>query len=301
MLKHKSSRYLLNGTLRNNVEAHFVTFADRRYQISIKRICRQAKEMEVFASVLGASEFHLNSAFRHKFADQLNPSVRGFGYWVWKPQVILQRLEQIPDGDFLVYADAGCHLNPSGRNRLMDYFALASHGIGLVVFELSPEQTIRKWTKADLLDWFGVAVDSEFTLQSQVAAGILVMRNSLEIRSLFASWIRVYEEDWSLVDDTPSRLPNHVSFVEHRHDQSILTLLVRTRDVSILRDSEHYPPTHPSGSLDWSLLDRYPVHARRDLQRKKWRSPFRKWKKKARKWIGRLKHQISRIAARLVT
>ena len=30
---------------------------------------------------------------------------RGFGYWLWKPYIILRKLEELNDNDILVYID----------------------------------------------------------------------------------------------------------------------------------------------------------------------------------------------------
>ena len=37
--------------------------------------------------------------------------LRGYGYWIWKPYIILQELNKLQDGDILVHLDIHCHLN----------------------------------------------------------------------------------------------------------------------------------------------------------------------------------------------
>ena len=35
--------------------------------------------------------------------------------------------------------------------------------------------------------------------------------------------------NYHLIDDTPSELKNDASFIEHRHDQSVFSLLIKTK------------------------------------------------------------------------
>lgn len=44
---------------------------------------------------------------------------RGFGYWCWKPRVILMALEQIKEGDLLVFLDIGFEFCASKRRDLI--------------------------------------------------------------------------------------------------------------------------------------------------------------------------------------
>lgn len=224
--------------------------------------------MNLFASIHGTDESFLDSGFSHRWKDLLHHSVRGFGYWVWKPQILLQTLNKLPENHLLLYADAGCHLNPGGRQRFNYY---ASHLVGdksLFLFERGPEDTVRKWTKADLMAAFQVHPDSRLAKSPQIEAGVMVIRNTTSARNLLREWQHVYERDVRLIDDSPSQSKNHESFVEHRHDQAILTLLVRPSPATVVHRQEHHLAPIAHGSRNWSQLAASPIHARRDLQRR---------------------------------
>lgn len=71
-----------------------------------------------------------------KVVPWLKPEVRGFGYWMWKPEVILRSLERIADGEVLLYLEAGCHLNPAGGARFSQYVEfVAASSSGLLAFQ----------------------------------------------------------------------------------------------------------------------------------------------------------------------
>ncbi len=65
-----------------------------------RRLTRQAKGLGVVETVLCWNVSHLEVQFQQNFAEVLDPSIRGFGIFVWKPQIILQALELIPVGLF---------------------------------------------------------------------------------------------------------------------------------------------------------------------------------------------------------
>jgi len=247
---------------------HLLTFADARLARSTRRLVGQAARMACFDSIVGADEHDLLPDFRQRFRHVLRPDVRGFGHWVWKPQILLQRLDGLADGDVLVWADAGCHLDESGRSRLLEYAGLArDDGIGLLGFELrsgtGPTEwaAIRRWTKGDLLQRFGIGLEDPIARSPQVCGGVLLVRKGPASLRLLRTWLDVFHEDWALVDDSPSRTPDHESFVEHRHDQSVLSLLVRLEPITLLnhREIELVAP-----ATDWSDLAGHPIQARRD-------------------------------------
>ena len=64
------------------------------------------------------NENDISLEFRNKFKDKLIFGSKGFGYWCWKPDIILNILNKINNDDCLLYLDAGCHLNINGKKRL---------------------------------------------------------------------------------------------------------------------------------------------------------------------------------------
>ena len=238
----------------------FLTFADSRFYQSMKRLQAEAAESGFFDRVIVTDEYDLDRQFVARFHDKLTPSVRGFGYWSWKPQIILQCLDEMADGDMLVYADSGCLFNYLGISRLREYFALADNPLGILVFQL-PENYIYEsmdfitvdaaWCKGDLLDFFAVRDRDDIILSGQNAATSMVIKKSRASVDLIKQWQNIYMEDFSLIDDSPSRSENHSIYYENRHDQSIFSLLCKTQGVTHLQNyADLYIPRPLSISLD---------------------------------------------------
>ena len=71
------------------------------------------------------------------------------------------------------------------------------------------------------------------------------------------SWIKVFKDNFDLVNDSPSKSPNFPDFIENRADQSVLSILCKLNEVNVISAKEIWQP-------DWSKLKKYPIHAKRD-------------------------------------
>jgi hypothetical protein len=284
-----------------------VAFADSRLRPSATRLARQAAAMGSYDRVMIMNDRDLAPAFRARYRHQLRPGTRGFGYWVWKPEVLRQVGATCADGDLLHYVDIGCHLHPPGRARLEEYSALADQAeSGMLAFALRlPEGHVasrwhghppanlieRCWTKGDLLDHLGVRHRSDIVDTPQVIATSFVMRWGPAVRAFLDQWGAVWAHDFTLMDDTPSRSDNLPGFIEHRHDQSAFSILCKLGGVPTLSAVEcEYPAA--DGHPDWSAMAALPIHARRDMQYS--------WIARCAKRVRALPSRISREVRRLM-
>jgi hypothetical protein len=257
----------------------FLSFADARLSRSLVRIHREASSLDFYDEIVTHDETNLDRQFRTRFASVLRPNIRGFGYWVWKPQIILQVLRTMNEGDVVQYADVGFHLNPGGTWRLRDYFDIASAApSGVLAFQGKrpqppllddgrdlPTWPDRFWIKGDLLDHLDVRNDPSILDTPTIQAGLLFIRKCPASINFLESWLSVFETDFTLVDDSPSRSPNLPGFREHRHDQSVFTVLGKRNNIETLSSNEFWYPKPWISQGDWRALRNFPLHAKRSL------------------------------------
>jgi len=236
--------------------------------------------MKAYDEVLVFTEAELDRDFRERHERWMVAGSRGFGYWIWKPQVVLQALRNARDGDIVHYVDAGCHLNPGGRDRLEYYLGLAATTEkGAVGFQARfpepplifdgrqlPEYLEAHWTKGDLLHRLDCAQSPWITQAPQIGGSTLFVRKSSDGEHLVDEWLALAEENRGWIDDSPSLRSNLPGFIEHRHDQSILSLLMKLGGHRTLSAFEYWYPQANSGKRDWAALATFPIHARRDLR-----------------------------------
>lgn len=224
---------------------HFATFADGSDDLraAAQRLRAQAHESDWFAT---CTAWHLQDlqAFAPAWVAQHLPFIRahrrGFGYWIWKPFMIFEKLKTLPWNDYLVALDSGYEVSLLGKPRFEQYIEMAA-AHDLLGFEIAEE--IGRWTKGDVLDYFGVPRHHALVRDRQIQSGFLVIKKTFHSLMFLSQWAEVcVARNYSLVDDSPSQAPNQPNFAENRHDQAILTLLARMGNFGYFPESEDYHP-----------------------------------------------------------
>ncbi|MEY4293057.1 MAG: hypothetical protein RIQ61_1455 [Bacteroidota bacterium] len=235
----------------------FCSFADRRMDSSLKRIKNQALNLNFFDEIIVVNENYLDKDFIKTHKELLKKETLGFGYWIWKPQLILQVLNKMNDNDLLLYTDAGCHLNIHGLTRLEEYFSITKESEhGILLAELESYRLERIWTKGDIFEHFNCRNMSNIINTPQIQAGFIVLKKCEKSIKLIKKWLKTME-NINLIDDSPSLSPNFHDFIEHRHDQSILSVLCKKFGCELISGKEIY-------STNWESLIEYPIWAKRD-------------------------------------
>lgn len=245
-----------------NNRLYICAFADSRYHFSMDRLMFQAKMMDIFEDGFFYDETNLPDEFIQRFGSYLNTEVRGYGFWVWKPYIILDALNTIKENDLLLYLDTGCYLNVKGKKRLMQYFDLVKKNeSGFVVTNAGEDNLEYRWTKGDLLDYFKVRSNDSIIRTPQFQGGTIFIRKNSDTVSLIERWLDVYNRHFHLADDSPSLSPNLPGFKEHRHDQSILSILLKLHGTSVIPIEECWC----EGNWE-TLIEEYPILQARDLR-----------------------------------
>lgn len=252
---------------------YFISFADSRMTEALARLRRQAEALEFFHDFTLFTEQDLSPEFVARMGKYLSTTCKGFGYWSWKPWIIHHTLQRMNNGDRLLYLDAGCHINPEGKERFYEYVHILDESPqGMLVFYNDhPEY---KWTKGDAFRHFSVSMENNDIIRSrQIAAGHVLLQKTPQTVALIEEWLHVFYNHLHLVDNSPSATPNLPGFIENRYDQSIFSLLCKRQGVLALEHTETY-------SDDWEQMTRFPFQDRRDtgLPRRRTRMQrFRQW------------------------
>lgn len=222
VIKEEFGPHRPNNTTQSPCAAQhtFVTFCagSETYYAAGLRLCRQVREGKLFGRIVCYTDQDLraDTLFWEQHGDFITTHPRGFGYWLWKPYVILKELNC---GDVL-YADSGCEYNPNAQDNLVAAFEKLRHQPLLCAMGYWP---IVMWTKQDLLFHFD-ANQHDVHYATQFQAGVILLRPCPRVLSCIREWFNTCQA-YNLIDDSPSIiLPEHEAFVEHRHDQAIFNL-----------------------------------------------------------------------------
>ncbi len=152
----------------------------------------------------------------------------GFGYYIWKSQVVKQACRNARNDDLIIYLDAGFSLNPSARNRFQEYLDTAqqSEWRMLSFFNIHTEY---KWTKKDLVLRLGVGTDARVMNTSQLSSGFFLFCPTDENKAIIEKWASLSVADnYHFSSDVPSKSQEHPDFEAHR-PQSIFSILRKAR------------------------------------------------------------------------
>ena len=222
-----------------------INYADNGFVRAQQRNAGSAIAAGNFDDVWVRNRSALDAAFVEKNKAILSQP-RGAGYWLWKPCIIARALRELRDDDHLFYCDSGClFINPIDEGIAIHERELDDKGI--VVFKTTmwvetgpPWQDAPEymWTKRDVFTALNADVDATTRSAQANGATILLRRRDFAIRFV-DDWL-AYCEDHHLLTDTPSRHPNYGGYNEHRHDQSLLSVLGKVRGVHMADDITHW-------------------------------------------------------------
>lgn len=226
----------------------FITFGGPtvNYHKRVNEICKQALLIEsLFSEVKGFTDLDLkaDTSFWQKHGQFIESNPRGYGYWLWKPYLIKKTIETMNDDEILIYADSGCYLNLNALSvkRLFEYVQIVKESpTGILAFQMEhlPEY---KYTKRETAETI-LKTENLTTVMSsgQCMATVVILRKTVHSLAFVNEWFN-YSEIYDLINDSKSR-PEHVGFIDHRHDQSIYSLLLKTRGAYLIRDETYFHP-----------------------------------------------------------
>ena len=173
---------------------------------------------------------HIDRAFVDRCHKILRQE-RGNGYWLWKPYFIQRTLAGLAEGDVLFYCDSGAHFVAP-----IDPLIELAHRTGqdVIAFELPFKE--RQWTKRDAFVLLGCDTPV-FTDTPQRLASFSLWRNSPQSRLLARQWLELAQDE-RVITDLPNQcgLNDYPDFREHRHDQSLFSLLTKKHGLAAFRN-----------------------------------------------------------------
>lgn len=265
---------------------HFITFSggNAAYRYTGRRLIKEIRKSKLFSTfellvdrdLMDDDEFYLN----HKILYESNLIPRGFGGWIWKPYIISKKLSEIPEGEILLYLDAGCHFNVStiqARNKFKFYFE-ETENKGSYLTQIRDNQFLegfniklyceKYYSHPDLVKKINI---NELSLESnQIEANFIFLKNNQVNRNFINSWYQL------CLYDNYSYLRPQTFFIENykcetNFDQSIFSLLAKKFNLNYVENETYFYP-------DWNLYGKFfPIWTTRIRNRASPINPYSFW------------------------
>lgn len=216
-----------------------ISFATPKYYESQKYLGDSALARGGVDVVMAYDENSLDYHFKDKYKD-IYKETRGYGFWAWKTQIILDALSKVDPGDIVFYVDSG---NLVINN--LDYLYNRASEMGIVLFDNrdgNPQGLCWRninWTKrscftqmnADTPDyWYAKQMDAAYQMYRKDDA-------TLHFVSEYDMWCRNYDV---ISDNKLEGIKEFDVFRDHRHDQSILSVLAVKHGVCVLPEPSEW-------------------------------------------------------------
>lgn len=158
---------------------------------------------------------------------------RGFGYWIWKPYFILKTLQESNDDDIIIYIDS----TDLPRIKFIEFIDEHFKKNDILLFRNLREESHDTWTKRDCFILMNCD-DEKYHNKVQLEAGVVGFKKTDFNINLIKEWLMFCSNKF-IISDIPNimGLSNHPLFIEHRHDQSILTNLSIKYDLPTCKSS----------------------------------------------------------------
>jgi len=277
---------------------YLCSFSSTDLKRSKERFTNQAEKMNFYENIKIYDENDLTSEIKNQIKNfnYLNQR-RLYGFGCWKAFIIKDFLNSVPKNSVVQYSDIGCHLNYKGKERLIEYARICKKQniLGFQYFNPGPEFDNRykyqnylekNYTKKKLFEYFNIENKFEILDSPQFMSGVIFFLNNEISVNFLNEW-----EQLSLINDlidNSSCENNDVLLKEHRHDQSLFSILCKINNIKGLSSSE-CEWAEFQNKRTWEHLENYPILAKRDKEYNLLKRFLDRQKKNISRFINRIK------------
>ena len=225
-----------------------ISYGSEQYDKQLEYNGKSALEIAKVNEFYGYKPKDIDHDFREKNKYILEKG-RGNGYWLWKPYFLYKTLkEKLDYGDYLIYSDAAI-MYVDLAQKLVDF--LKEKKLDMYLPRLPHLE--RQYTKRDAFILLGV--DQPFYAETgQFNAAFQIYRKTKFTEFFLAEYL-YYAQDKRIITDDANELGvgNYDDFRDHRHDQSILSLLTKkygqvnanktNLDINLIKNYQEVMPT----------------------------------------------------------
>jgi len=210
----------------------------QNYINAVNRIGNKLEATNEFDHIIKYTDNDLKNdiEFWNKHETFITNNIRGYGYWIWKPYLILKTLNTMNENDILFYIDAGCEVISTNESKeKIKQLKDQCDNYNILYTQLLHLE--KEWTKMDLFEYMNLNNES-IKNSNQIQAGLSILKKTEKTINFITDWYNI-SCNYHLIDDSPSKSVNDEAFKEHRHDQSIFSLLLKTDKYNIFNTSNN--------------------------------------------------------------
>ena len=174
------------------------------------------------------NKIDIDEYFKNQNSNILNETIGG-GYWLWKPYIILTMLNKLKENDILFYVDSKYYF----VEEFSDLYENSLYNKDIVVWKNKPNEEItylKNYCKMDVIEKYHM---NELCFKKNVEccwAGAMVIKKTDITLKIISEWLEMCC-DYNNITDINSNISNNEDFISHRHDQSLLSIVLHNHNI----------------------------------------------------------------------
>ena len=209
---------------------NFLVYDDGTCTTDIDRLLLSVKEyhQEFPINIIRYTKNEIDPIFVQK-NKQILDMPRGGGYWLWKPYIINVTLKKLCEGDILIYLDSKYYFTKNFVPMYQEYM----RDNEILIWKNRPNGNthyMKQLCKMDVVVKYDMYQKVFEKHAIDCWAGFQIIKKTSNTISMMEDWLDmccIYDD----ITDEPSNLPNLPGFYEHRHDQSLLSIVLHKYNI----------------------------------------------------------------------
>jgi hypothetical protein len=209
---------------------YFLTYNDDsgNYDKDIQKLVDSVKKYS-YCEIIVFHKKDINPYFIQNNQNIFNHS-KGGGYWLWKPYIIKETLDKLKEGDILLYIDSKYYFTEPFKNL----FTNKMHQ-DIIIWKNKPNEphyVLKQWCKMEVIQKYNMYHATFMDNYEICWGGAMILRKSNNIKSLISRWLDICCNE-NNITDKESSFPNSSDFIDHRHDQSLLSIVLHEFNIQL--------------------------------------------------------------------
>lgn len=216
---------------------YFLVYNDNKFNEHLNTLLESVKKYGANFEIIVFDKSEIDNDFVEKNKSILNLN-KGGGYWLWKPYIINVILNKINENDIIFYLDSKYYFMEDFTNLYSEHMKYND----VLVWKNKPNEGIwymKNWCKMDVIMKYDI-YDKVFIENAEDCWGGAIMikktDNTIKYMKEWLDMCCIYEN----ITDSPSKIENSSLFNEHRHDQSLLSVVLHKNNIKIMFFEKKY-------------------------------------------------------------
>ena len=207
---------------------YFLVYNDNTHNYNLEQLLNSVRNYGKDFEIIVFDKEDMDEKFVNENKEILEMQ-RGGGYWLWKPYIVNEVLNKIEEGDYLFYMDSSYYFTEDFTPLYEDFLKEND----FLIWENKPNESnnpLKRLCKMDVIKKYDMENKVILENVNEFWAGTFIIKKTPKTVDLIKEWLTMCCNKHDITDE-PSEVANHPYFFDHRHDQSLLSIILHKNNI----------------------------------------------------------------------